>query len=136
MLRSILAVLAGFLTWTVLWLTSNAAIAAALPDAFRADGSTDSAGILLVILLLSVVFSLIAGYVAAIVARRAIMKHALALGLLQLAVGLFVQIQYWNLMPLWYHLSFLALLLPGILVGARLRLARAPSLDLSAASAG
>ena len=63
MVRSILSVLSGFVLWTVLWLSSNAALTAALPDAFREDGSTNSTGILVLLLVLSVVYSVIAGYV-------------------------------------------------------------------------
>jgi hypothetical protein len=37
---------------------------------------------------------------------------------LQLGLGIFFQAQYWQLMPLWYHLPFLALLLPGNVYGA------------------
>ena len=117
MLRSILSVLAGFALWTVLWLASNAALAAAAPGAFREDGSTDSVGMLLLILVLSVVFSVIAGYVTALLARAKAKQHALALGLALLAVGIFAQVQFWDVMPVWYHLSFLALLIPGVLLG-------------------
>ena len=52
MVRNILAVLAGFVAWTVLWLASNAAVAAVVPSAFGEDGSTDSAGILVLFLAL------------------------------------------------------------------------------------
>ena len=124
MIRSILSVLAGFALWTVLSLASNAALAAAAPGAFREDGSTDSVGMLLLILVLSVVFSVIAGYVTALLAREKTKQHALALGLALLAVGIFVQIQYWDVMPVWYHLSFLALLVPGVLLGARTQRSR------------
>ncbi len=119
MLRSILSVLAGFALWTVVWLASNAALAAAMPGAFREDGSTDSVGMLLLILVLSVVFSVIAGYVTALLAREKTKQHALALGLALLAVGIFAQVQFWDVMPVWYHLSFLTLLIPGVLLGAQ-----------------
>ena len=121
MIRSILSILAGFVLWTVLWLGSNAALAAMMPDAFREDGSTGSTGLLLLLLADSVLFSVVAGYVLAMIVRRSEIKHAAILGVIQLAVGIFVQSQYWDVMPLWYHLSFLALLAPGILVGAVLR---------------
>ncbi len=124
MIRSMLSVLAGFVLWPVLSLASNAVLAAAVPGAFREDGSTDSVGMLLLILVLSVVFSVIAGYVTALLAREKTKQHALALGLTLLAVGIFVQIQYWDVMPVWYHLSFLALLVPGVLLGARTQRSR------------
>ena len=126
MIRNILSVLAGFAVWTVLWLASNAAIAAALPSAFGEDGATDNAAILVLFLVLSVVFSVVAGYLCVRLAREKPMRLALILGVLLLTVGIFVQIQFWDVMPVWYHLIFLALLIPGVLLGARQR-QRAPA---------
>jgi hypothetical protein len=37
-----------------------------------------------------------------------------------LLVGIFVEIQYWNVMPVWYHLIFLAVLVPATLWGGRI----------------
>ncbi|MEM7344002.1 MAG: hypothetical protein AAF485_07150 [Chloroflexota bacterium] len=121
MLRIILSVLAGFFLWTILWLTSNAALAALMPNSFREDGSTSNVGLLITILILSIIFSIVAGYVAAKIAQTGKWTAAWALGILQLVVGVFVQLQFWNVLPLWYHLIFLALLLPGILLGAKLK---------------
>ena len=125
MARSILAVLAGFAVWTVLWLGSNAALAAAFPAAYNPDGATESAGILLALLALSVGFSVVAGYRGATLAREKPRPYALALGVLLLVVGIGVQLQYWAVMPLWYHVLFLVLLVPGVLMGARARLGKA-----------
>jgi O-antigen/teichoic acid export membrane protein len=47
-----------------------------------------------------------------------------ALAAIQLAIGVAVQASFWDKMPVWYHLSFLALLAPGILLGARLARAK------------
>lgn len=122
MVRSILSVLAGFAAWTVLWLASNAAVMAVAPGSFREDGTTDSVGILVLILVLSVVFSVVAGWLCAKLARRNAMAHALGLGVVLLIVGVFVQMQYWDVMPVWYHVLFLALLIPGALLGGRTQL--------------
>jgi hypothetical protein len=53
-------------------------------------------------------------------------RAPLWLGLILLGVGMFVQAQYWYLMPLWYHLAFLLLLVPACMIGSRLRRARWP----------
>ena len=124
MLRQILAVVGGFVLWSVLWLALNQALAAGglLPE----PGVVMAAPLpLLVLFAGSVVFSLLAGYVAAAISRSAGLKVGVILGVLLLAVGIAVQSQYWQLMPLWYHLAFLVCLLPVCVAGARMRCARA-----------
>lgn len=121
MIRGILSVITGFAVWTLLWLPSNALIRSLRPDDFRTDGSTENTGILAILVLLSFAFSVIAGYVTAAMARHSKPKHVWALGIVQLAVGIFVQAQFWTVLPMWYHLTFLGLLIPGVLLGGRLR---------------
>lgn len=121
MWRSILSVLAGTFVWGILWVTANGILAASMPDQFREDGSTDSVGILAGILILSIVLSVLAGWVTSRLAPRNAMKHVFALGALQLLIGIAVQMQFWDLMPLWYHLSFLVMLVPGVILGGKLR---------------
>lgn len=120
MLRSIASILAGFTVWTVLWLLINQLLLSVASDHFTAEGTTDHVGVLLTVLIASVVFSVTAGWLAAKIARRRAFAHALVLGLVLLAVGIAMQIQYWDAVPVWYHLSFLALLLPATLLGGRL----------------
>jgi hypothetical protein len=91
-----------------------------MPGLIQEDGRVESAGILLLLIVLSVVFSVVSGYVAALIALTGARGAALGLGLLLLAVGIFVQVQAWDALPLWYHVGFLALLLPGALIGGRL----------------
>ena len=43
------------------------------------------------------------------------------LAVLLVATGVGVQASVWTLMPVWYHLAFLGLLVPGCLLGARLK---------------
>jgi hypothetical protein len=124
-LRSLGAVIAGFAAWTVLWLASNKVATLAAPDAFDENGLTASSGILLAFLVASVVYSILAGWVTAAVAGRSEIGHAVALGIVQTIVGVGVQMSYWDAMPLWYHLPFLALLLPGNVLGGWIRQSRA-----------
>lgn len=119
--RSILAVLAGFATWSILWVVSNMTIAGAFPDAFKDDGTTESVGLLVLLLCDSAAFSFLSGWLTGVVAKRREMSHGVALGVALLAVGIAVQIGYWDVMPLWYHLGFLALLLPLATLGGKVR---------------
>ena len=124
MMRPILSVLAGFALWSVVSLGSNAVVAMIAPDAFNEDGTTDSAILLLLFLVISVVCSLGSGFLTAALARARSAVAAWSLGGLLLAVGLFVQVLNWDAQPLWFHIPFLALLVPGVLAGAKLHRSR------------
>lgn len=117
MLRSVFAVVVGFILWSALWLVYNLSLRKL--DILPADVSqplTDTKSLLL-LLVGSAVMSVLAGYATAFIARSGSSTVIAALGLVLLAVGLFFQSQVWHLMPLWYHCSFLLLLLPLCFVG-------------------
>ncbi len=120
--RDILAVVAGFAVWTVCWLTYNAALRGfgLLP---KEDTSpVRSVTPLLSLLIGSLLFSLAAGYVAASVSDSSGYVVVLVLGVVLVGVGAFMQSRVWKLMPVWYHLSFLLLLVPATLAGAWIHL--------------
>ncbi len=120
MLRRILAVVGGFALWSILWLLLGQLLAAG--GMLSPPGQPVTASLpLLVLLVGSVAFSLLAGYAAAAIARTRACRAAVVLGLVLLGVGIAVQAQYWQLMPLWYHAAFLACLLPACVAGACLR---------------
>ena len=120
MIRKILAVVAGFVVFSALWFASNAALAATgmLPQPGLAVTDAD---VLALLLAASAVASLVAGFSTAWLSRTSGHQAALWCGVLLLAVGVAVQAQYWSLMPIWYHMAFLLLLVPMCLVGSRLR---------------
>ena len=131
MLRIILGVVAGFFVWMVIWGGSDTLFKAISPDwwgknlqqmedmlSTKQSFKTDST-ILIITLFRSVVCSILAGYVAALVARENT-KSTLILGILLLAVGIFVQWIYWDIAPLWYHFIFLFLLIPVTIMGGKL----------------
>ena len=119
MIRGLLAVGAGFVTWTILWLSLNALLQASVAG-FDGKSRIESTSVLLILLAGSVVFSVVAGYLTAWMAPCRKVRWGIALGLLQLAIGIFVQRQFWDQMPVWYHLGFLSLLVPGNVAGAML----------------
>ena len=122
MLWSILSVVAGYVTWTVVFLGGSAGLRAAF--GLDADGATSDVGILLAYLLLSIVASLAAGVVTAKLAPRLPMRHVWILAALLLATGIPVQMTSWELLPAWYHLMFLAALVPVTVLGGRWQAAR------------
>lgn len=119
--KTIIGVIVGFIVWTILWLGSDAVIRAIAPDMVPGeDLSNISTTYLLIKLVSSVIFSIVSGYVAAMLAHESA-KTTLYLGILLLLVGIFFQSAAWNQIPLWYHLLFLLLLIPMTILGGKLR---------------
>lgn len=118
MKKPAIAVVIGFVVWTLMFLGSNSAITMVTPTSFNPDGSTDSVAILLLILALSMVASVVSGGLTAQRAGDSARGASIALGLLLLAVGIFVQAGFWEQMPLWYHVIFLGALVPATMAGA------------------
>ena len=136
MLKIVLGVIAGFVAWSVLWIGSDQVLIMASPtwyaihqddfelamlnkDAFNPDTT-----ILIMHLIRAVIISIMSGFLAAFIAgenRRAPM----ILGILLLAFGLMVEVMAWNYLPIWYHLVFLALLIPFTVLGGKLKSASA-----------
>jgi hypothetical protein len=121
MMRVVIAVVVGYLLWTAVWLGGNAVLFGELGQAVQAGARQTAPGPLTGVLALSVACSLIAGLTTAVLARGQSRGALVALGVLLLATGIGVQAGVWSLMPVWYHLSFLALLVPGVMVGGTFR---------------
>lgn len=119
--RVALGVVAGAVLWAVLWVGGTGAARAALPELLDPARRLDHVGALLGFIAYSVVLSIAAGYVAAAVAKASAMRAVWILAVLQLAIGIAVEVSYWDLMPVWYHLVFLALLIPATVYGGRLK---------------
>lgn len=133
MVRLILGVIVGFLVWSVLWVGSDAFFMAVSPGWYgknlnelaaavenKTAGYTADSTLLIIALVRSVVVSLISGFVAALIAREN-SKSTLALGVLLLLFGIFIQAIYWNYVPLWYHIPFLVLLIPMTILGGKMK---------------
>lgn len=119
MLRSLLAVVAGYAVWTVVFLGGSAGMRAAFASLHDADGGTAHLGLLLGYLALSVVASLAAGATTAKLSTDRPMRWVTVLAILLLATGIPVQIGSWSMLPVWYHLAFLGALVPATLLGGR-----------------
>jgi len=122
MTKNILAVFAGIVAWTVLWLGSNAILK--MLGQLPADSTkrVENISSLLLLLVGSVVFSIAAGFLTAHLSAGSGYGPPVILGLILLAMGIFFQTQVWQLLPVWYHLVFLLLLVPATLLGAWWRL--------------
>ena len=122
MARVILAVFVGFVVWSVIWIVAGQVMMTVSPESFDPESRTaGTSGILMLFIAVSVLASLVAGWLAAVLAREAAPRAAVMLAGLLVVVGLVVEVASWDVAPAWYHLVFLALLAPATLVGARLR---------------
>ena len=121
MLRSIAAVIASYVLWSVLWVACNSLLKAL--GVLPADDTIPVSEVvpLSALLLGSFVFSIIAGYVVVAIKKSNATIPVVVLGGLLLASGIVVELQYWKLMPIWYHIVFLAALIPMCFVGARIK---------------
>jgi hypothetical protein len=122
--RAILAVLAGAVVWAILWVGGTQAAQAAFPDTLRPGQPLAHTGALVGYLGYSVLLSMLAGYVTAAVARTEPMRAVWGLAVLQLALGIAFEASAWSLTPVWYHLVFLALIVPATIYGGLIRLRR------------
>ncbi|HEX2191368.1 MAG TPA: hypothetical protein VHG51_20825 [Longimicrobiaceae bacterium] len=130
MLRSIAAVVVGFVLIGALSLGADAVLKRAMPTAFDAAGRTDSVPVLLLVMGYVGLFAVSGCYLAARMAPRRPMLHALVLGGLGLAFNVAGTIAMWDAAPAWYHAASLLLVMPYAWVGGRLReveLERAPA---------
>ena len=108
--------------WGVLWNGGNAGLGAA--GVITIGEPITSVGVLLGLIAYSAVLSLLAGYTtAAVRGGPDAMGAVKALAVVNLAIGIVVEVMYWSLMPAWYHVIFLALVVPMTLVGGMRRVA-------------
>ena len=117
--RAVLGVILGYTVWTVLWLLGNAMFFAEAAEVVESGQPYTAIGGLLGVIALSIICSLAARFTAARIGGghpRAVLVMA---GLL-LATGIAVQAGVWSLMPAWYHLAFLVLIVPVAVIGGRM----------------
>ncbi len=132
MLKIILGVIVGFIVWSIVWVGTHQLFIMLFPEWYGTHAAAGEAALtsgqpldspisILAINLLRTIFTtVIAGYMAALVAGE-YSRSTLILGVVLLLVGIPVQYMAWNLAPAWYHILFLALLIPMTILGGRLR---------------
>ncbi len=121
MLRSVLAVVAGFFFIGFLAFGMDAVVRNAMPGAFSASGRVDSVPLLLFIAAYVFVFAVAGCYLTARLAPRRPMLHALVLGVLGLIFNVAGTIAMWETAPVWFHGVSLLLVMPAAWLGGWLR---------------
>jgi hypothetical protein len=121
MLRSIVAIVAGFIFIGALSVGADAVLHALLPTVFDAAGRVESVPVLLFIITYVGVFAITGCYLTARLAPSRPMLHALILGALGLVFNIAGTVAMWNTAPAWYHIVALLLVMPYAWMGGRLR---------------
>jgi hypothetical protein len=90
------------------------------PDAPYVHGNARAETMLFIKLAYETLFALIAGYVTARIAVRKPFTHALVMAALVLAGRAFIAVATWDVVPLWFDLGVLVVIVPAALLGAKL----------------
>ncbi len=117
MFRSIVAIIAGYGLWTLIFLWGNSLFFKEAGEIASEGGAFTDQGTLTGILLLSVVASFAAGWITIIIGRK--LRTVWIMAALLLITGIGVQLSSWALLPVWYHLSFMALIVPVSIFGGK-----------------
>ena len=94
MLRSVLAVVCAPIVYGLICVPTNWLVVKLFPSLFDENWMTKNNGLLVLLVSLTIVFAGASGFVGAVIARENVVYHALA-------IGIAVQRQVWDAMPLW-----------------------------------
>jgi hypothetical protein len=132
MLRIVLGVIAGFISWMIVWVGVEKILSAILPEWYGApqlafQNAVENGGqftaethLLLAHVVIGAIVSAMAGYLAALTAGENT-RAPMVLGFLLLMMGLAKAYMSWPYVPLWYHVIFTAMLIPMAILGGKLR---------------
>lgn len=121
MLRSIGAIVLGFVVIGALSFGTDAALRRAIPQAFGPGGRVDDVALLAFFQLYVFVYATFGCWLTARLALARPMRHALILGALGLAFNVAGTIAMWDTAPAWYHVVALLLVLPAAWTGGWIR---------------
>src|SRR5262249_5738352 len=119
MVRKIIGALAGLVTWLAVALIAGLVLRAAWPAYAKvADDMTFTLSMKLVRLGIGAVATVAAGWLTTAIARTPMV--AALVGVVLLLAFIPQHISLWQKFPLWYHLTFLASLIPLSVWGGRI----------------
>ena len=118
--RSVVSIAAGFFAVMVLGAAADVVLAQVLPNAFDAQGHARAESTLFIKLAYETVFALLAGYLTARIAVRKPFTHVVVMAGIVLAGRAFIALATWDVVPLWFNLGVLVLIVPAALLGAKL----------------
>ena len=121
MLRSVVAIVVGFLLIGALAMGTDMLVMQAFPSAFNEAGRTSDMSLLMLMAAYVAVYAILGCYVTARLAPNRPMRHALILGALGLIMNIAATISLWDTAPAWYHILNLLLVMPYAWIGGRIR---------------
>jgi len=119
MLRTILAVLAGWLTTGVLVVCFDLVLRKMLPNDYR-EGQIPPDWVTAMVLATSCLFSVPAGFVTAKLGKSDPSRHVVYLILWGLLMGIVSAVMSWGQIQWWYQIGLIVLWVPMVLLGGRL----------------
>ena len=133
MIRIVFGVVAGFFAWMTAWVGSEMVLSAIFPEGYGAhqaafqaavengaSGFTVDTTLLFPHLVQGLIVSVMAGFLAALIAGDK-KRAPLILGFLLTAFGLLIAVLSWPYVPIWYHVIFTAMLLQMTVIGGKLK---------------
>jgi hypothetical protein len=117
--RFVLAIVLAPVFWGALQFPGQVLLSAIFPDS--AGNPAGSPGYLILALVFAFGYAFVSGYCAAWVAAAEPRRIGIGAGLCLLAVGIAVQVSFWEAVPLWWHLTFLASIVPLTMIGAAVK---------------
>ena len=118
MKRTVLACLAGLLTWIVVVTVINRILRLTFPNYTAAEQTLQfTLGMKWARLLMGIITSLVAGAVTGWISRPS-RWAPLIVGSVVFAMFVPIHIAIWSRFPVWYHLTFLLTIIPAVVVGA------------------
>jgi len=132
MVRIILGAIVGFIVWTIFLIGSDQIWIALSPD-WYGKHQTDFAAavenktpftadltVMIIAVIRSAIFTLITGFIAALISKENF-KSPLLLGIFLLAFGGFIHSMILNNVPFWYHILILLPLIPLAILGGKFK---------------
>jgi hypothetical protein len=120
MLRSIAAVVAGFLVTGLLVSLSDALIMVVAPQLFPPPPAAPPLASMLISITYGTLYAILGGYVMAVIARQQLMKHLYWLIGLLIVFGILSAFAYAVVLPWWYNVAVVVMGIVGYYIGVQL----------------
>ncbi|MEL6771921.1 MAG: hypothetical protein AAFP18_12720 [Bacteroidota bacterium] len=119
-MRSVFAVVAGFIVIVIASVAVDVLIRAVTPAQFSPRGRVDTTLTLLLYSGSAVLYTILGGFVTGRIAPQRPVRHAVWLGMVGLVVGVAASSALWATAPAWYHILGWVLVVPAAYAGGRL----------------